>query len=269
MSKTSEYYENQIAVVTGGASGIGLALVEMMLSFGAKGVVLADVNDENIQRETTRLEATYPGKVLGIHCDVTQESEVVNLIEKTAEFGDGRVDLLFNNAGAGFGGRFDELTNEDWEKAFALNFYATVYGIRAVLPIMRAQGSGHIVSVISGIALYPMPQQSMYSATKSAMNALTLSMRYELWDENIRVTSATPGTTVTPIWEDKGAPADAWTAEEAAASILEGVANNERLILGESDRGGAKTCFDPAANAGIDQYLIDIARRRRAGEWAV
>ncbi len=143
MSETSEYYTSKVAVVTGGASGIGLALAETMLSYGSRKVVLADFNDENLKRETERLNAANPGKVLGLHCNVTKETDVQGMIQRAMEFGGGRIDFLFNNAGAGLGGHFDEQTNEDWEKAFALNFYGALYGIRAVLPIMRAQGGGH------------------------------------------------------------------------------------------------------------------------------
>jgi NAD(P)-dependent dehydrogenase (short-subunit alcohol dehydrogenase family) len=200
MDASGEYYRDKVAVVTGGASGIGLALAETMLSYGAKNVVLADFNDENLKRETARLNTAYAGKALGLHCNVTKEDDVQGMIRQAADFG-GRIDILFNNAGAGFGGFFDKQTNEDWEKAFALNFYGALYGIRAVLPIMRRQGSGHIVNIISGIAFSPMAQQTMYAATKAALNGLTLALRYELWDENIRVTSATPGTTVTGIWK--------------------------------------------------------------------
>ena len=175
-----------------------------MLSYGAKRVVLADVSEANLVRETARLNEAHSGQALGIRCDVTNEEEVKGMIEQAAEFGGGRIDLLFNNAGAGFGGHFDEQTNGEWENAFALNFYGAVYGIRAVLPVMRAQGGGHIVNIISGIAFYPMPYQTRYSATKAALNALTLALRYELWDENIRLTSATPGTTATAIWAGGG-----------------------------------------------------------------
>lgn len=121
MTQTSEYYRDKVVVVTGGASGIGLALAEMMLSYGAKHVVLADLNDENLNREAARLNANHPGKVLGIHCNVTKEEDVQRIIQKAAEF-DGQIDILFNNAGAGLGGPFDKQTNENWEKAFALNF---------------------------------------------------------------------------------------------------------------------------------------------------
>lgn len=179
MSRTGEYYSGKIAVVTGGASGVGLALSERMLSYGAKKVILADYNAENLERETARLNGEHPGSVHGLRCDVTKEADVSATIREAARLGDGRVDILFNNAGAGFGGGFDTLTNEDWEKAFALNFYGALYGIRAVLPIMRAQGGGHIVDVISGIAFMPMALQTMYAATKAALNGLTLALRYE------------------------------------------------------------------------------------------
>lgn len=271
MNATSEYYQDKVAVVTGGASGIGLALAETMLSFGAKQVVLADFSDENLKRETTRLNLAYPGKVLGVHCNVTKEEDVEGMIRKAAEFG-GRIDILFNNAGAGLGGIFDQQTNEDWEKAFALNFYGALYGIRAVLPIMRKQGSGHIVDIISGIAFMPMARQTMYAATKAALNGLTLALRYELWDENIRVTSATPGTTATGIWKAGGteAPPGAQTPEQSAQTILAGVAKNDRLVLGdEGDVSGAKNCFNPDAADGVEDYLLNVARKRRSGEWVV
>jgi len=271
MNQTNEYFKDKVAVVTGAASGIGLALAETMLSYGAKQVVLVDINDENLKREAARLNSAHPGKVLGIHTNVTKEQEVEGMIQKAAEFC-GRIDLLFNNAGAGLGGFFDKQTNEDWEKAFALNFYSTLYGIRAVLPIMRKQGSGHIVNTISGIAFMPMAQQTMYSATKAALNGMTLALRYELWDENIRVTSATPGTTATAIWKSGGVqpPPGAQSPERSARTILAGVAKNERLVLGdEHDLSGARNCFNPDAAAAIDHYLLEVARKRRRGEAAV
>ena len=240
-----------------------------MLSYGARKVALADFNDENLNREAGRLNLAYPGKVLGIRCDVTQEKDVQEMMRKAAEFG-GRIDILFNNAGAGFGGPFDKQTNDHWEKALALNFYGALYGIRAVHPIMRKQGSGHIVNTVSGIAFAPMAYQTMYSATKAALNGLTLALRYELWDEKIRVTSATPGTVATAIWQDKGAPAGAQSPQQSAHAILAGVAKNERLVLGDQqDVSGAKHCFDPEAAAAMDDYLLNVARKRRAGEWVV
>ena len=112
MTETSEYYRDKVAVVTGGASGVGLALAETMLSYGARRVVLADVNEANLERETTRLSAAHAGQVLGVRCDVTKEEDVQGMIQRAAQFGGGRIDLLFNNAGAGFNGDFDRQSNE-------------------------------------------------------------------------------------------------------------------------------------------------------------
>lgn len=273
MNAVSEYYQGKVAVVTGAASGIGLALTETMLSCGAKRVVLADFNDENLKRETVRLKAAHADKVLGLHCDVTNESDVQAMIGKAAAFG-GRVDLLFNNAGAGLGGAFDKLTHEDWTKAFALNFYGALYGVRAVLPVMRKQGGGHIVNIISGIAFWPMPYQTMYSATKAALNGLTLALRSELWDEGIRVTSATPGTTATAIFEGKPPPT-AQSPELSAQTILAGVARNERLVLGDrlalgekGDAFSARYGLNPDFSDKWDDHLAQVARKRRAGEVA-
>ncbi len=272
MTETSEYYRDKVAVVTGGASGIGLALAQTMLAYGARRIVLADVNDANLERETARLNAAHPGTVLGIPCDVTKEADVQGMIQRAAQFGAGRIDLLFNNAGAGLRGDFDRLSNEDWEKAFALNFYAALYGIRAVLPIMRAQGGGHIVDVVSGIAFIPMAYQTMYAATKAALKGLTLALRYELWDDNIRVTSATPGTTATPIWKTGGVkpPPGAQSPEQSAQTILAGVAKNERLVLGDqNDVRGARICFAPESAETADELLLEVARKRRQGEFVV
>ncbi len=272
MGETKDYYQGKVAVVTGGASGIGLALAEKILSYSAGKVVLADFSEANLAREQARLNGDHPGRTLGVLCNVTKEEDVAKMISQAAEFGDGRIDFLFNNAGAGFGGRFIEMTNSDWDKAFALNFFGALYGIRAVVPIMQAQGGGHIINIISGIAFSPMAYQTMYAATKAALNALTLALRYELWDDNIRLTSATPGTTATGIWKAGGmeAPPGAQTPEQSVNTILAGVANNERLVLGdEGDVSGAKICFNPESAKDMDNYLLDNARKRRSGQWVV
>lgn len=271
MDTDGSYFDGKVAVVTGAASGVGLALAEAMLAQGAVGMMLVDRNTDALAHQAARLRAAFEGKVIGLVCDVTVEEEVRRAIVDAVD-AVGRIDLLFNNAGAGFGGRFEDQTNESWEQAFALNFYGPLYGMRAVLPVMRRQGSGHIVNIVSGIAFAPMAQQSMYAASKAALNALTLALRYELWDDGIRFTAATPGTTATAIWSAAGKvpPAHAQSAAQAAQVILAGVARNERLVLGDDgDVVGAIDAFDPAKATAMDAYLLDVARRRRKGEVAV
>ena len=263
------YIENKVAVITGGASGIGLALGEEMLALGARRVVLADLNEEKLRKESERLDATYPGKVLGVPTDVTSRERVFSMIEKASEFGEGRIDLLLNNAGVGLLKAFDDITEEDWIFAFNVNFYSALYGIRAVLPIMRAQeGGGHIANTASGIVFSPMPLQSMYSATKAALMALTSSLRSELWDDHIRLSTVIPGTVATPIWDKAGgSPKGAITPQESAQGIIKGLAANERIIIiTEEDKSGARNHFLPEYSEGVDAYFLDVARRRKRGE---
>jgi len=264
-----EFFANKVAVVTGGASGIGLALCEELLALGARAVVLADLNEEKLKTECTRLEAAYPGKVLGVRTDVTSRESVFAMVKQAAEFGAGRIELLFNNAGLGLMKAFDDTPAADWKFAFDVNFFGALYGIRAVLPIMRAQGGGHIANTASGIVFSPLPYQTLYSASKAALMAMTTSLRSELWDENIRLCTVIPGTVATPIWEKAGgAPASAITPQESAQSILKGVAANERIIIvTEADLSGAKHGFLPEYGAFNDEYFVKVARQRRSGEF--
>ena len=157
-------------------------------------------------------------------------------------------------------------TNKDWEKAFALNFY----GARTVAARLfhnAEERGGQVINVISGIAFYPMAYQSMYAATKAALNGLTLSLRYEYWDDNIKFNSATPGTTATAIWGDMAPPPTAQTPQQSARRILAQAAKNRRVIFGDDpDEAGAKNCFHPDHEDIPDTYLLEVARARRSGE---
>lgn len=261
-------YSGKVAVVTGGASGIGLAVCEGLLARGARAVVLADINQARLDTETSRLEALHPGKVRGILTDISSQAAVEAMIREASEFGSGRIDLLFNNAGLSLMRAFDETTTEDWKRAFDINFYGALYGVQAVLPLMRAQGGGHIANTASGIAFAPMAFQSMYSATKAALVAFTCSLRYELWDEGIRLSVVIPGTVATPIWNEAGGPPpEAITPEESARGILDGVAANERIVyVTATDREGAADAFSYRVWQGKDAYFLENARRRRRGD---
>ena len=267
MEYNHEYFSGKTAVVTGAASGIGLALVEELLLCNASKVVMADINVDNLNKHTARLKEQYGDRVKGIVCDVTKEENVKKLIAESAAFFDGQFDLLINNAGAGFTSIFAETTNEQWKLAFDLNFYAALYGMREVLPMMYGQGSGQIINIISAIAFVAMPYQSLYSATKAALNGLSLALRYEYGDFNIKISSATPGTTATAIWGDAPAPDSAQSPQESASRILKGVVNNDRIIMGDDpDARVAKKCFDPDKQDEMDQYSFGIAGARRRGE---
>ena len=271
MNYNREYFSGKTAVVTGAASGIGLALIEELLESNAAKVVMADINVDNLNKHVTRLKEQYGDRVKGIVCNVTSEENVQSLINQSADFFDGKIDLLFNNAGALFAGWFEDVSNDRWKAAFDLNFYSALYGMRAVLPIMRKQGGGQIINIISGIAFMPMANWSPYAATKAALNGLTLALRSEYWDDNIKISSATPGTTATNIFGDnKPAEENMQTPQQSASRILNGVVINDRIILGDdSDVSGVSFCFHPQANPGHDEYLLRVARERREGKTAI
>jgi len=273
MDYNREYFKGKTAVVTGAASGIGLALVEELLESGASRAVMADINEAGLEEHEKRLKTQYgEDRVKGIVCNVTVEENIKNLIDGSAEFfgtsSGGKLDILFNNAGAAFAGLFGDMKNEQWKAAFDLNFYSALYGMRAVIPIMIKQGGGQIINIISGIAFAPMAEQTIYSATKAALNGLSLAMRYEHWDDNIKISSATPGTTVTAIFKASGVtpPDSAQTPHQSASRILNGVVSNERIIFGDdSDLNGSRDCFSFEVSEGKDAYFLHNARERRAG----
>ena len=275
------YFEGKVAAVTGGASGVGLALCEELLESGAVMVVLVDVNSDNLAQEEKRLGEQYPGKVKGVLCNVTQEDDVKHMIEEVCAFGGGRLDLLINCAGASLiasfmdtsgtsaqGSATKTATNEAWKRGFALNFFGPLYGCRYAIPIMLKQGGGQVVNIISGITFAPMAYQCMYAATKAALHALTYSLRGEYAPYHIKFNSATPGTTITPMTISGGLSAqEGQTPHESAQHILTGVVNNDRLILGDAaDAESAKYCYLPDACAQyLDELLLGFARKRRAG----
>ena len=259
-----EFYAGKVAVVTGGASGIGLAMTELMLGFGAV-VIVADINETRLNTEAARLAEQYPGKTFGKKTDISKAGEVNALVDYAVKKG-GRLDFMFNNAGLPLMKPFDEITLDDWKCAFDVNFYGALYGTLAALRVMRAQGGGgHIANTASGIAFSPMPLQAMYSATKAALHALTLALRAEIWDENIFLHSVIPGTVATPIFQGQ-VPQGALTPEESARTILEKVKGNMRIVFVDPrDMEGAKKNNHPDLQPYMDEYFNRVAAARKAG----
>lgn len=131
MDQANGYYRDKVAIITGGAAGIGLALGEELLSRGAAAIVLFDRDGDELHEQIARLADRYQGRVAGLQGNVTVEQNVEALVNFVIERHN-RIDSLFKNAGTGFSGDCGGQTNDDWGQAFALNFYGPLYGIRAV-----------------------------------------------------------------------------------------------------------------------------------------
>jgi NAD(P)-dependent dehydrogenase (short-subunit alcohol dehydrogenase family) len=172
-----EQLAGKVAVITGGASGIGLALAERFVSEGMH-VVLADLDEPRLRDVEARLSESG-AEVLTVVTDTAQEAAVEALAQATLErFGAAHV--LCNNAGiTGVGDAWHGPTSI-WERTLAINLMGVVHGIRAFLPIMTDQGEGHIVNTASMAGLVALPGAAPYNATKHAVVAISEGLFLEL-----------------------------------------------------------------------------------------
>jgi 2-keto-3-deoxy-L-fuconate dehydrogenase len=171
------------AIVTGGASGIGLATVQELQALGARAGVL--------DRDSA------PGEVLSAKADVTDDAAVRAAVEDL--LGElGGLEVLVNCAGVGAQGRVEDNSDEEWHHVFDVNVVGTVRVTRACLPALRAGAPSAVVNVSSVAATCGIPERALYSATKGAVLSLTLAMAADLLRDGVRVNAVTPGTVDTP-----------------------------------------------------------------------
>lgn len=174
-------FENNVVVITGGASGIGKATAELLLGQGAK-VCVMDIN-----------VAGAPADADAYVADVTDEAAVRRAIDAVGSKY-GRIDTLVNNAGVSFYGGIEDGTMADWERLIDINVLGVVRATRAALPHVRKSPHGAIVNIASCLAQTGLPKRAIYSATKGAVEALTRAMAADLVKEGIRVNCVNPGT---------------------------------------------------------------------------
>jgi NAD(P)-dependent dehydrogenase (short-subunit alcohol dehydrogenase family) len=197
-NNTLRTYTGAVAIVTGGASGIGRALSEALARRGAD-VVLADRQVELAEDVAARIRNSG-GKATAAALDVTDFDAVDRLVRQTRD-GRGRLDYFFNNAGIGIGGEVREYQIEDWRQVFAVNIQGVANGVQAAYPMMLRQGFGHIVNTASMAGLMPAPWTVSYCAAKHAVVGLSNSLRIEAAPAGVRVSVLCPGVIRTPILE--------------------------------------------------------------------
>ncbi len=193
-------FNGAVAVITGGASGIGLATARALYAQGAH-VILADINNERLQQAIEQVRQQAPsatGKVLGIPTDVTQVSQVEALMQQ-ARNADGRIDLVVTCAGIGHGGPIDSFTSEEMQAIMDINFMGTYNCTRAALPAMRSQQSGYFVFLSSVAGKICAPLLTGYVASKWAIRGFTSALRAELYGTGIDVTTVYPAWVETPM----------------------------------------------------------------------
>ena len=194
----------KVAIVTGGASGIGKACSLLLAAEGAS-VVVTDIQDEAGRAVVDEIE-TAGGTAQYLHHDVTSEGEWAAVVAGVVE-GHSRLDVLVNNAGVGIGGGILDFSYEDWKRQQAINLDGVFLGTKACIPPMRDSGGGSIINMSSVAGLKGSPNLAAYNATKGGVRLFTKGVALECarsrW--NVRVNSVHPGIIETPIWDTVGA----------------------------------------------------------------
>jgi 2-keto-3-deoxy-L-fuconate dehydrogenase len=196
-------FDGLVAIVTGGASGIGLAVVKQLVAQGAR-VAAFDVNPEGL-----------PDGVLSVRADVTDDDSVVAGVEQVVSQWGG-VDIVVNNAGIGSQGDVAANDDAEWARGFDVNVIGMARVTRAALPHLRASSHAAVVNTGSIAGDAGLPQRAVYSATKGAVHALTRAMAADHVREGIRVNAVAPGTADTPWVQRLLQKADDPAAERAA-----------------------------------------------------
>jgi short-subunit dehydrogenase len=231
----------RIAIVTGGASGIGRALCEELARAQAV-VVVADLNGDEASRVAQAL-TDEGGQASALPVDVASAESVRELV-RTAVARHERIDLMFNNAGVGWAGDLRELDVAGSDRLVAINLNGVVYGTSAVYPIMVKQGAGHIINTASFLGLVPVPGQAVYAATKHAVVGFSLSLREEARMFGVNVSVVCPSWVRTNIQAnssvilrgrtDSAAPPLTKSTPEAtrlARAILKSVSRNRSVVV--------------------------------------
>lgn len=192
--------KGKVAVVTGAASGIGLAMTKQFVSEGMP-VVMADVEEEALAASASQLQAEG-ADVLGVLCDVSDAVSVNDLAEQTLS-AYGGVHVVCNNAGVGPGGLMLETTAEEWEWIVGVNVMGVAYGVITFGPILAEAGEGHIVNTASEAGLVTNSALGMYCATKHAVVGLSESLWREVHPLGVGVSCLCPNLVNTQIFQSE------------------------------------------------------------------
>lgn len=242
-TSTEDAFAGKVAIVTGGGSGIGAAIVRALAGRGAS-VVIADIDEAAAKSVTEQIAA---GSASTAVVDVTDSDAVADLVNQVAA-NHGSLDLIFNNAGIAVAGLVDQLTLDHWDRVIDVNLKGVVHGVHAAYPLMLRQGRGHIVNTASLAGLVPGPGLAPYVAVKHAVVGLSMSLRAEAAMRGVKVSAVCPGFVDTPLLDrvnpglpqtETGANAETlarmlgklYQADLLAADVLRGVEQNRALIV--------------------------------------
>jgi len=218
------HFAGKVAVITGGASGIGRGTA-LALARRGMDVVIADINDLRLE-ETRAAIAALGRRALAVHCDVSQDADVERLGE-TALSVMGRVDILMNNAGVVLRGALELIPVADWEWSFGINVLGVVRGIRTFLPHMLERGSGYIINTGSVAGLIALTGEGApYVASKFAIVGLSEALALYACPKGIGVSVLCPGSVDTNLLETEravGITPEMALAEAASSAVFHSI----------------------------------------------
>jgi short-subunit dehydrogenase len=234
------YFQDKIALITGGAAGIGAELARQLSEAGAA-VFITDVDKDAAERLAEEIRR-HGGHAAACRTDVARFDEVEHSVQLAVQqFG--RLDLIFNNAGVGLAGELRDLELSDWHPIVNVNLWGVIHGVHAALPVMLQQGHGQIVNIASAAGLVPRPGMVPYATTKFAVVGLSTSLRYEIEDLGIRVNVVCPFHVATSIFQNttfRNIDGEAMVAaiplrqlpvNRCVEQILVGVRKNQAIIV--------------------------------------
>lgn len=204
-SKKRKPTQNAYAVVTGAGSGIGRSFAMELAKRGGT-VVCADINLAAAEETVSLIETQTSGKAFAVQCDVTDKAQVKSLSEQAEQLMGHAVTLVINNAGVGLGGKFDEVSLEDWQWCVNINLWGVIYGCHYFVPKFKQQGYGAIINVASAAGYTAAPEMTAYNVTKSSVLALSETLSAELRKNKISVNVLCPTLVPTNIMKNGRLP---------------------------------------------------------------
>jgi short-subunit dehydrogenase len=222
-------------LITGGSSGIGLALAQVLLAKGAK-VAISGRRPE-VVAEAVRSLQTGSAEIHGIVADVaTAEGRAATLEQALAALGG--LDILANNAGGVRAGRLENTSEVELQAMIDVNLVAPILLTKAALPALRQSGDAMVVNIASGIALIGAPFYATYAAAKAGVARFGESLRRELKGEGVHVLTAYPGGTDTPMMKSNRAGPELGFSREPASAVADAIARGIETEAFEEIRGG-------------------------------
>jgi short-subunit dehydrogenase len=244
-------------LITGGSSGIGLALVQVLLAKGAK-VAISGRRPEFVA-EAVRSLQTGSAEIRGIVADVaTAEGRAATLEQALSALGG--LDILVNNAGGVRAGRLENIPEAELRAMIDVNLVAPILLTRAALRALRQSGDAMVVNIASGIALIGAPFYATYAAVKAGVASFGESLRRELRGEGIHVLTVYPGGTDTPMMKSNRAGPELGFSREPASAVADAIAGGIETGAFEVIRGGEARAQMIALNrenpAAVDERLL-------------